>query len=423
MVYNIISQGTVDERIHQSAQRKLYLDALVISKQRVEGKSQAEDEEEDDEVSALSRATERLRGTEVVFSNDGEDISNMDLSDLLERSQAHTQEGAATAALHVPPASTSSRVRGIADAEASDSERKSMELEGDAGDTGRDSVDSKEAAIGEKSSDEERKESGGHVHGSFPRYSMRSTRTRRQREYRQEQDKEKEKQGKKKPTKTFNLYDLLPDVFKQADYGYYGKDSIAGEDEEEDGSKEEGEENETRKRKGEEGGRIIPKDAQVKDSVSEKNGGIARGGSTTSSAAKGNVQKATPMNPTSSYFSPLPPSVGRSRRVRTQASRFQPEDYRLAQITRSAIQQHKNKQARARAEWLKGTGLGMGGESGAGPGAGEAVRDGGGFGRAHLEHEEVCFQCDLGGELLMCDDCPKVYHLDCLNIPEVNPRV
>ena len=42
--------------------------------------------------------------------------------------------------------------------------------------------------------------------------------------------------------------------------------------------------------------------------------------------------------------------------------------------------------------------------------------------RKHLEvkkeHEDECFRCGEGGELVMCDkpNCPKVYHLQCLNL-------
>ena len=34
------------------------------------------------------------------------------------------------------------------------------------------------------------------------------------------------------------------------------------------------------------------------------------------------------------------------------------------------------------------------------------------------EHEDECFRCELGGELVMCDkiNCPKVYHLACLKL-------
>ena len=28
-----------------------------------------------------------------------------------------------------------------------------------------------------------------------------------------------------------------------------------------------------------------------------------------------------------------------------------------------------------------------------------------------------CVVCDLGGNLLCCDSCPRVYHLECLNPP------
>lgn len=35
-------------------------------------------------------------------------------------------------------------------------------------------------------------------------------------------------------------------------------------------------------------------------------------------------------------------------------------------------------------------------------------------------HEDFCFRCGDGGELVMCDkkDCPKAYHLLCLNLPQ-----
>lgn len=35
-------------------------------------------------------------------------------------------------------------------------------------------------------------------------------------------------------------------------------------------------------------------------------------------------------------------------------------------------------------------------------------------------HEDYCFHCGDGGELVMCDkkDCPKAYHLLCLNLTQ-----
>lgn len=34
------------------------------------------------------------------------------------------------------------------------------------------------------------------------------------------------------------------------------------------------------------------------------------------------------------------------------------------------------------------------------------------------KHEDECFRCGEGGELVMCDksQCPKVYHLQCLSL-------
>ena len=40
-----------------------------------------------------------------------------------------------------------------------------------------------------------------------------------------------------------------------------------------------------------------------------------------------------------------------------------------------------------------------------------------------LEHEEVCFDCGTPGELLECDECPRVFHLDCINIDDVPEKM
>ena len=32
-------------------------------------------------------------------------------------------------------------------------------------------------------------------------------------------------------------------------------------------------------------------------------------------------------------------------------------------------------------------------------------------------HDDYCAVCDVGGELLMCDSCPRVYHLACHDPP------
>ena len=39
------------------------------------------------------------------------------------------------------------------------------------------------------------------------------------------------------------------------------------------------------------------------------------------------------------------------------------------------------------------------------------------------EHEDDCFRCGEGGELVMCDhnSCPKVYHLQCLKLTKPPP--
>jgi hypothetical protein len=30
------------------------------------------------------------------------------------------------------------------------------------------------------------------------------------------------------------------------------------------------------------------------------------------------------------------------------------------------------------------------------------------------DHDWYCFQCHLGGAVVKCEDCPRVFHLDCL---------
>eukprot|EP00455_Lapot_gusevi_P052901 TRINITY_DN8142_c0_g1_i1.p1 TRINITY_DN8142_c0_g1~~TRINITY_DN8142_c0_g1_i1.p1 ORF type:complete len:109 (+),score=5.06 TRINITY_DN8142_c0_g1_i1:70-396(+) len=35
--------------------------------------------------------------------------------------------------------------------------------------------------------------------------------------------------------------------------------------------------------------------------------------------------------------------------------------------------------------------------------------------------DDFCYYCDDGGELICCDDCPKVFHLKCLGI-RTNPK-
>ena len=37
-------------------------------------------------------------------------------------------------------------------------------------------------------------------------------------------------------------------------------------------------------------------------------------------------------------------------------------------------------------------------------------------------HEDFCFLCEDGGELFECSVCPKVYHKECLALPEI-PKV
>nr|2PUY_A Chain A, PHD finger protein 21A [Homo sapiens]2PUY_B Chain B, PHD finger protein 21A [Homo sapiens] len=35
----------------------------------------------------------------------------------------------------------------------------------------------------------------------------------------------------------------------------------------------------------------------------------------------------------------------------------------------------------------------------------------------HMIHEDFCSVCRKSGQLLMCDTCSRVYHLDCLDPP------
>ena len=39
--------------------------------------------------------------------------------------------------------------------------------------------------------------------------------------------------------------------------------------------------------------------------------------------------------------------------------------------------------------------------------------------KLQLVHEDFCFMCDGGGDLICCGQCPKVYHLECANLDKV----
>jgi hypothetical protein len=51
----------------------------------------------------------------------------------------------------------------------------------------------------------------------------------------------------------------------------------------------------------------------------------------------------------------------------------------------------------------------------AGPAAGREVKRK----RPTLQHEDFCYMCDSGGELLCCGQCPKVYHTECVGLTKV----
>ena len=34
------------------------------------------------------------------------------------------------------------------------------------------------------------------------------------------------------------------------------------------------------------------------------------------------------------------------------------------------------------------------------------------------DHDDACFVCNQGGEVLLCDRCDRVYHLRCLSVQE-----
>ena len=42
---------------------------------------------------------------------------------------------------------------------------------------------------------------------------------------------------------------------------------------------------------------------------------------------------------------------------------------------------------------------------------------------ARKKHEDDCYRCGDGGELVLCDrrSCPKAYHLSCLNLTKPPP--
>ena len=40
----------------------------------------------------------------------------------------------------------------------------------------------------------------------------------------------------------------------------------------------------------------------------------------------------------------------------------------------------------------------------------------GSLGRSAVIHDDDCFHCRKGGELLLCDTCPRVFHLSCVGL-------
>ena len=44
-------------------------------------------------------------------------------------------------------------------------------------------------------------------------------------------------------------------------------------------------------------------------------------------------------------------------------------------------------------------------------------------GKDQIDHDEWCAVCQDGGDLILCDTCPKIYHLEChVPVLEKPPR-
>lgn len=63
-------------------------------------------------------------------------------------------------------------------------------------------------------------------------------------------------------------------------------------------------------------------------------------------------------------------------------------------------------------DWL---GIGKGDEACMDPSAPFPVEDGDGY---ETDHQDYCEVCQQGGEIILCDTCPRAYHLVCLD-PEL----
>lgn len=89
-VYRIISEGTIEESVFQRAAQRLYLDAMVVGRKK---KKRNDDYQlEEGKLSAKAVWSMLKKGARGVFKSTGDDVSKVDLDQLLDRSLKHMEQ-------------------------------------------------------------------------------------------------------------------------------------------------------------------------------------------------------------------------------------------------------------------------------------------------------------------------------------------
>eukprot|EP01116_Phalansterium_solitarium_P017355 TRINITY_DN4255_c0_g1_i1.p1 TRINITY_DN4255_c0_g1~~TRINITY_DN4255_c0_g1_i1.p1 ORF type:complete len:1042 (-),score=333.17 TRINITY_DN4255_c0_g1_i1:233-3358(-) len=84
-IYRLVAEATVEERIVQRAERKMLLDAMVMSRNLVA-------DDDDDEAESLDVLATVKFGAQKIFNSRGRDITDDDLDAILSRSEAKAKE-------------------------------------------------------------------------------------------------------------------------------------------------------------------------------------------------------------------------------------------------------------------------------------------------------------------------------------------
>lgn len=89
-VYRLITENTVEEKIVQRAQRKLFLDAVVVQSEGASGGTRSKTDEENEKLTPQEMLSMLKFGAGKTFKSKGCDPTKMDLDDMLKKSSERT---------------------------------------------------------------------------------------------------------------------------------------------------------------------------------------------------------------------------------------------------------------------------------------------------------------------------------------------